>query len=282
MRNFDSIVKDKEIPWVRHWIDATFEFSKNFIKPGTTNEIDFEALGKEEWEFRQALKTKDFTQSKRAEYLWNEAMKLRDKNRANGSKGGRPRKTDDQETNRQVSTNAGDAAQGDRAEATTTVSGIFSGAEAPTRKDGDGHNHTGDRGTSESATSAPSQRTGAFVTVPPKMKAPVREPEVIVSSLAYRGTFGNVVLDDLQYAELGMKFGNKKKLDRAIDSLSAKIENGEENPKSHYATLVKWSSYRADMVDNEIEKENRPHMTNMEMRNLQALKNLGIIKDGVA
>lgn len=93
MRDFCEIVKDKGIPWVRHWIDATFEFSKNFVKSGT-NEIDFEALGREEWEFRNALKNKDFSKNERAKYLWNEAMNIHNRNSNNGKKStGRPKKS---------------------------------------------------------------------------------------------------------------------------------------------------------------------------------------------
>ena len=92
MRDFGEIVKDKGIPWVRHWIDATFEFSKNFVKSGTS-EIDFEALGREEWEFRKALKTKDFSKNERAKYLWNEALNIHNRNANNGKKSpGRPKK----------------------------------------------------------------------------------------------------------------------------------------------------------------------------------------------
>jgi len=125
MRDFGDIVKDKEIPWVRHWIDATYDFSKNFVNT-ETNELDFEALGREEWEFRQALKNKDFSKNKRAEYLWNEAMKLHKVRFENGKKGGRPRKnkSNDQETTAQVSTNnAGDASASDQEEETANVSG---------------------------------------------------------------------------------------------------------------------------------------------------------------
>ena len=80
---------------------------------------------------------------------------------------------------------------------------------------------------------------------------PVRQAEPDVLSLAYSGEFGNVRLSQAQYNELGIRFGNLAKLNRAIDSLSCKIENGETNPRNHYAELVKWANYRDDMDEAE-------------------------------
>lgn len=260
MRDFDSIVKDKEIPWVRHWIDATFEFSKNFIKPGTTNEIDFEALGKEEWEFRKALKTKDFTSSKRAEYLWNEAIKLRDRNRANGSKGGRPRKNPQDATNG----NAGE----DRKSATSceTING-----DAPHSEAGD-ESATVSKNVSTPAISTNRRRTGGPSLSHTSSLPPVRQSEPDVMSLSYSGEFGNVRLTQEQYAELGIKFGNQQKLNRAIDSLSCKLENGETNPRNHYAELVKWASYREDMEEQKEEENAKPKLSKMEQSWINTFK----------
>ena len=127
MRDFGEIVKDKGIPWVRHWIDATFEFSKNFVKSGTT-EIDFEALGREEWEFRKALKTKDFSKNERAKYLWNEALNIHNRNANNGKKSpGRPKKSPQDAPNGNAGVDMYDAKNGDAAnrevaDVSTTVS----------------------------------------------------------------------------------------------------------------------------------------------------------------
>lgn len=87
---------------------------------------------------------------------------------------------------------------------------------------------------------------GHKATAPSTRIAPA-EPEVF--NLAYRGEFDNVNLTQDQYNALLQKFGNKIACDRAIDSMSAKLENGELDAKSHYATLVKWAAYRADKGD---------------------------------
>lgn len=95
-----------------------------------------------------------------------------------------------------------------------------------------------------------------------------------VMSLAYSGEFQNVKLTQEQYSELGIKFGNMQKLNRAIDSLSCKLENEELKPvpKNHYAVLLKWASYREDMEEQKELEESKPKMTNMEKSWIAAMK----------
>ena len=71
------------------------------------------------------------------------------------------------------------------------------------------------------------KRTGGHspLSQSPSSRPPVRSVDVL--NLAYAGEFGNVKLTQEQYAQLGIKFGNQQKLNRAIDSLSCQIENGE-------------------------------------------------------
>lgn len=178
MRDFGSIVKDKGIPWVRHWIDATFEFSKNFVKPGTT-EIDFEALGREEWEFRKALKTKDFSKNERAKYLWDEALSIHNRHQENGKKGGRPKKIPQDAPNGNAGVDMYDAGNGAASKSPTSCDiyeqagnpptresetrgpqtdnnseAVKALADASTREGEDERDHRGNTGTLESSTSA--------------------------------------------------------------------------------------------------------------------------------
>lgn len=125
-------------------------------------------------------------------------------------------------------------------------------AGAPTREDGEFKPDSGNAGNIESATPA----------------VVSREPEVL--NLAYSGEFGNVRLTQTQYNALLQKFGNKVACDRAIDSMSAKLENGELEAKSHYATLVKWAAYRADKVD---ELKDAPHYETVSEHNARVLAN---------
>lgn len=100
----------------------------------------------------------------------------------------------------------------------------------------------------------------------------------VVMNLAYSGEFGNVRLTQQEYSELGIRFGNKRALDRAIDSLSCQIENGEKDPKSHYAELVKWATYRDDMDEKKELEDSKPKMTNMEKSWISAMKKVGIMQ----
>jgi hypothetical protein len=94
-----------------------------------------------------------------------------------------------------------------------------------------------------------------------------------VMSLAYSGEFGNVRLTQEQYNQLGIRFGNQQKLNRAIDSLSCQIENGEKNPANHYAELVKWASYRDDMEEKEeLRASSAPHYETVSEHNARIVR----------
>lgn len=122
------------------------------------------------------------------------------------------------------------------------------------------------------------KRTGGHypLSQSPSSRSPVRNRHVTgdVLSLAYSGEFGNVRLTQEQYAQLGIKFGNQQKLNRAIDSLSCQIENGEKNPQNHYAELVKWANYRDDMDERKEEEASKPKMTEMEKSWIAAIKHV--------
>lgn len=113
-----------------------------------------------------------------------------------------------------------------------------------------------------------------------KLGKPVDVPQPVppkILNLAYSGEFGNVRLTQSQYNELGIKFGNQQALNRAIDSLSSKLENGEIQPvpKNHYALLVKWAAYRDDKRE---EKENAKTFAEKEGdRVSNTLRNVGLL-----
>ena len=157
--------------------------------------------------------------------------------RENGKKGGRPRK--DKEST----------------------------AGAPTREDGEDRKS----GTPATISQDASTRKGEDDSkVPPSCTVSSKEP--VVLNLAYSGEFGNVTLTQEQYNSLLQKFGNKTACDRAIDSLSAKLENGELKAKSHYAVLVKWANYRNDKAD----ERNDDGETYLEKNWRKALNNVGM------
>lgn len=90
-KSFGSINKEEKIPWVRHWIDKMVKFTEENFVDQKTGEVDFIELGKEEYYFRMALKSKNFSLNERAEILYKEALKNHTKQSENGSNGGRPK-----------------------------------------------------------------------------------------------------------------------------------------------------------------------------------------------
>ena len=110
-----------------------------------------------------------------------------------------------------------------------------------------------------------------------KREKPIDVPQPVppkILNLAYSGEFGNVLLSQEQYNELGMKFGNQQALNRAIDSLSSKLENGEIQPvpKNHYAVLVKWAAYRDDKREEKDEDAERYRYETVSEHNARVLK----------
>lgn len=121
---------------------------------------------------------------------------------------------------------------------------------------------------------ADEQRTGGHK-LPSSSRSPVRN-DVDVLSLAYGGEFQNVKLTQEQYNQLGIRFGNLAELNRAIDSLSCKLENEEIKPvpKNHYAVLLKWASYRDDMDEKEeLKASSAQHYETVSEHNRRVLEN---------
>ena len=78
------------IRWVKLWIDAMAALTERFRDE--EGRIDFEALGREEYEFRHALVTGDYSRSSRARDFADAAAKDYKVHSENGKKGGRPAK----------------------------------------------------------------------------------------------------------------------------------------------------------------------------------------------
>ena len=78
------------VRWVKIWIDPMAALTERFRKEDGS--IDFEALGREEYEFRHALIVGDFAKSARAKEAADQAPKDLQVHSENGKKGGRPAK----------------------------------------------------------------------------------------------------------------------------------------------------------------------------------------------
>lgn len=84
-------MKCKGPKWVKAWISQMAMLNDQFRDD--EGKIDFLALGKEEYQYRMALIQSRLEKSERAKEAYEEALGRYSANVSNGSKGGRPRKT---------------------------------------------------------------------------------------------------------------------------------------------------------------------------------------------
>lgn len=79
--------------WTRNWIEAMWRFTNENFVDFDTGAIDYEALGKEEFQFRKALFFRNFKNSERAKMAFASAKDDYTNSVENGKKGGRPKKS---------------------------------------------------------------------------------------------------------------------------------------------------------------------------------------------
>lgn len=80
--------------WIKQWIADLALLNDQFRNEDGS--VDFSALGREEYQFRMALITRKFSNSERAKDIFEKAKAAYDASVANGKKGGRPPKFNDQ------------------------------------------------------------------------------------------------------------------------------------------------------------------------------------------
>ena len=312
--------------WIKQWIADLAALNDQFRDDNGV--VDFEALGREEYQFRMALITRKFSKSYRAKETFAKAKAAYDASVENGKKGGRPsqKKEDQDELTADAATREGaevahSAGNGVITEPTTvcknaeeggtrkdplnmtpvrkndalesgTSSANLRGSARPstdgdTRKDSLNITGSSNGASLESSTSVENlsgsgkpkndqRRAGGISPLSsPSLSPSARSGSVDVLNLAYAGEFGNVRLTQEQYSELGIKFGNMQKLNRAIDSLSCMLENEEIKPvpKNHYAVLLKWASYRDDMEEKEeLKAATLPHYETVSEHNARIVR----------
>ena len=110
--------------------------------------VDFEALGREEYNFRIALITQKFGKSQRAKEVFEQAKIAYEANVQNGSKGGRPKK------NKRIAATSN--SNTDNESTTDCNPDNNESVDAATRKDADECPNAGNGGTSKSGTSTDS------------------------------------------------------------------------------------------------------------------------------
>lgn len=234
------------VRWVKVWVDSLATLTERFRDE--EGRVDFEALGREEYAFRHALVTGDFSRSERARDLYDATINEITSRSEAGRKGAEAR----------WSKNTAAATTREGVDESTTGCNQLT-ADGDTREDSLNIHDTGYRGTLESGTSAnhydketaptstngprqdearEGQRAGgnslrvAKVSTPPVRSAgPAKRPH---------GEFGNVMLTDDEFAKLQEKTPNAwdliTELDQYIES-----QGKTKKYKSHYATLLNWS-----------------------------------------
>lgn len=78
--------------WTKNWIESMWRFTSERFVDFDTGTVDFEALGREEYEFRKALFYRNFKNSERAREALEEVNDAYTTHVESGKKGGRPRK----------------------------------------------------------------------------------------------------------------------------------------------------------------------------------------------
>jgi len=125
--------------WTQNWIEAMWRFTSEHFVNFDSGVVDYEALGREEYEFRKALFYRNFKNSPRAKIVFDEAASDYTKKVQNGSKGGRPRKdttadgdTREDSQDRKSGTSANLYGDAPRREAGEEVNSRESGDAVPT------------------------------------------------------------------------------------------------------------------------------------------------------
>lgn len=209
--------------WIKQWISDMAALNEQFRNDDGL--VDFDALGREEYNFRVALITQKFGKSERAREIYRVAKIAYDSSVENGKKGGRPKKIPQ------------DAPHGDASKSPTSCNPLT--ADGDTREGSQDMHHARKGGTLESGTSA-----NLSVPKAPRSKAPTKpEPQ----KRTY-GEFANVALSDEESAKLQAKLGPAR-FERGVEVLGAwKVNNPAKAAriKSDYACFTSWVIKRLD------------------------------------
>lgn len=257
------------IRWVKVWVDAMATLTERFRDD--EGRVDFEALGREEYAFRHALVTGDFSRSERARDLYDATINEITSRSEAGRKGAEARWSrntaaattregvdesatgcnnyDQEALDKPTISAKSPAGAGVNLDSTQTIKrpdassgnaeGVVTNVSPITRN--------GSRAICTSATSGQTiealeqPRAGE---VPPESASAKPSPALPVPAKRQHGEFGNVMLTDDEFAKLQEKTPNAwdliTELDQYIES-----QGKTKKYKSHYATLLNWSRRKA-------------------------------------
>ena len=106
--------------WTRNWIEAMWRFTNENFVNFDTGAVDYEALGKEEFQFRKALFFRNFKNSERAKMAFAAAEDDYKNTVEKGKKGGRPKKSPQDAPNGNAGVDMYDAGNGAASKSTTS------------------------------------------------------------------------------------------------------------------------------------------------------------------
>ena len=107
--------------WIKQWIADLAALNDQFREDDGT--VDFAALGREEYQFRMALVTRNFSKSGRAKKVYDTAKAAYDASVANGKLGGRPRKDKESTAGAHTREDGGDSKSGTPAKPSLAYAG---------------------------------------------------------------------------------------------------------------------------------------------------------------
>ena len=260
------------VRWVKVWVDSLATLTERFRDD--EGRVDFEALGREEYAFRHALVTGDFSRSERARDLYDATINEITSRSEAGRKGAEARwskKTAaattregvdesttgcnhyDQEALDKPTISANSpAGAGVNLDSTQTIKrpDASSGNAEGVNTNGSTITRNWSRAACTSATSGQTITTAETLDkagageVPPESVSKKPSPALPVPAKRPHGEFGNVMLTDDEFAKLCEKCADA---DSLITELDQYIESQGKTKKykSHYATLLNWSRRKA-------------------------------------
>ena len=141
--------------WTRNWIEAMWRFTNENFVDFDTGAVDYEAIGKEEFQFRKALFFRNFKNSERAKMAFASAEDDYKNPVENGKKGGRPKKNPQDAPNGNAGVDMYDAGNGAASKSPTSCDTFTADGDiredSQDRKSGTSANHYGDAATREGA-----------------------------------------------------------------------------------------------------------------------------------
>ena len=141
--------------WTKNWIENLWRFTSETFVDYDSGKVDYEALGREEFEFRKALFYRNFKNSKRAKIAFEEANEFYKSHVESGKKGGRPKKSPQDAPNGNAGVDMYDAGNGAASKSRTSCDQFTADGDiredSQDRKSGTSANHYGDAATREGA-----------------------------------------------------------------------------------------------------------------------------------